>query len=84
MGTSKNQPDAGRGEVLRPEDAARFLAVEANTLRSWRCRGIGPPYIKLPGEKGAVRYYRGDLEIFLSQHRHVPSVRANIEKLPGS
>lgn len=66
-------------DILRTEQAAEYLNVKRGTLESWRCRGIGPAYIKMPGGKGAVRYDRSDLEQFLTQNRHVPSVRANME-----
>jgi Helix-turn-helix domain len=66
-------------EVLRTEQAAEVLNVKRSTLEMWRCRGIGPAYVKMPGVKGAVRYHMQDLEQFLAQHRHVPSVRANME-----
>jgi hypothetical protein len=65
--------------LLRTEQAAEFLNVKSSTLEMWRCRGIGPAYVKMPGAKGAVRYHMLDLEQFLAQNRHVPSVRANME-----
>jgi hypothetical protein len=65
--------------ILRTEQAAEVLNVKRSTLEMWRCRGIGPAYVKMPGAKGAVRYHWHDLEQFLAQNRHVPSVRANME-----
>jgi len=53
------------------------------TLRSWRCRGIGPKFIKLGGgKKSPVRYDERDLEQYIAQGRqHVsqPSVQASKE-----
>jgi hypothetical protein len=77
MGQTINE--TGSRQVLRTEQAAEVLNVKRSTLEMWRCRGIGPVYVKMPGPKGAVRYHRHDLEQFLAQNRHVPSVRANME-----
>jgi hypothetical protein len=63
--------------LLTDKQASPLLGVEPATLRSWRCRGIGPPYVKLGlGPKAACRYTRHDIEAFIAQCRHVPSVRA--------
>jgi hypothetical protein len=72
-----------RGDLLKPPEAAAFLGLGAQTINNWRCRGIGPPYCKMPGLRGSVRYCRKDLEQFLAQHRHVPSVSSNIAKIRG-
>jgi hypothetical protein len=63
--------------------AAARLGISPTTLRSWRCRGIGPQYIKLGrGKKAAVRYHPHDLDQFIDQGRHVAasSVRAAFEE----
>ena len=63
--------------LLTDKQAAPLLGVEPATLRSWRCRGIGPTYLKLGlGPKAACRYTRHDIEAFIAQCRQVPSVRA--------
>jgi hypothetical protein len=65
--------------LLTDMAAAAFLSVSPATLRSWRCRGVGPNYVKLGrGKKAAVRYDRRDLEQYVVQGRHVlnASVRA--------
>lgn len=62
--------------------AANFLGIKPSTMRSWRCRGVGPNYVKLGhGKKAAVRYDLRDLAQFIEQGRHVsdPSVRAASE-----
>jgi hypothetical protein len=51
------------------------------TLRSWRCRGTGLDNIKMGrGVRAPVRYNRADLEQFVAQSQHVPSVRAVYEE----
>jgi hypothetical protein len=63
--------------LLTEHEVAPLLRVSPATLRSWRCRGIGPNYIKMGrGTKSPVRYNRVDLEQFVAQCRHVPLVRA--------
>jgi hypothetical protein len=63
--------------LLTEQEAAAYLAVSPATLRSWRCRGIGPAYIKLgSGPKAACRYNLGDLEEYIQGHRQVASVQA--------
>jgi hypothetical protein len=63
-------------DMLNDEQAARRLGVSPATLRSWRCREIGPPFIKLVlGSQAPVRYNPDDLDEFMRQGRHVPSVR---------
>jgi hypothetical protein len=67
--------------LLNDDQTAVKLGISPATLRSWRCRGIGPPYIKLGQSTNAsVRYNPIDLDEFLSQGRHVPSVRAASEE----
>jgi hypothetical protein len=67
--------------LLNDHQAALRLGVSPATLRSWRCRGVGPPYVKLGhGTYASVRYNPGDLDDFVRQGRHVPSVRAASEE----
>ena len=67
-------------DMLNDEQAARRLGISPATLRSWRCRQIGPPFIKLGlGTQAPVRYNPDDLDEFMRQGRHVPSVRAASE-----
>lgn len=61
---------------LNDVSAAKVVGVKPATMRSWRCRGIGPAYVKLgPGLRASVRYHRRDLDRFLDQCRQTPSVR---------
>ena len=65
--------------LLKDPEAALRLGISPSTLRSWRCRGIGPSYVKLGrGKKAAVRYDHQDLDEYIAQGRHVlnASVRA--------
>jgi hypothetical protein len=56
---------------------SRLLNVPEQTLRQWRCAGIGPDYIKLgDGPKAAVRYTLQDVELYIAQHRRANAVRA--------
>ncbi len=67
--------------LLNDNQTALRLGVSPATLRSWRCRDIGPPYIKLGvGTQSSVRYNPIDLDEFMRRGRHVPSVRAASEE----
>ena len=69
--------------LIDDKAAATVLGVSPPTLRSWRCRGIGPTFIKLGrGKKAAVRYDLRDLAQFIENGRHVShsSVRAASEE----
>ena len=53
------------------------LGVAEQTLRQWRCAGVGPDYIKLgPGPRADVQYTPKDVEDFIAYHRHTSAVRA--------
>jgi hypothetical protein len=63
--------------------AADYLYLAPSTLRSWRCRGVGPVYSKLGlGKRAAVRYDLRDLARFVDQGRCISpsSVRAASEE----
>jgi hypothetical protein len=50
------------GEMLNDERAAKILGVQPSTMKSLRCRGIGPTFVKLGrGLRAAVRYDQSDL-----------------------
>jgi hypothetical protein len=69
--------------LVDDKQAAERLGMKPPTLRSWRCRGVGPVYIKLGhGKRAPVRYDLRDLARFIEQGRHVSSssVRAASEE----
>jgi Helix-turn-helix domain len=50
---------------LKTEHVARYLGVKPDLLRRWRCRGIGPSYVKLNGRRhGSVVYREIDVVAF--------------------
>jgi hypothetical protein len=49
-------------DLLTSKEAAVYLRIAENTLRRWRCRGVGPKYIRI---NGRILYRRRDLERFL-------------------
>lgn len=63
--------------LLDDSQAAIRLGVSASTMRSWRCRGIGPSFIKMGrGKKSPVRYTSSDIDQFIGQCRQVPVLAA--------
>lgn len=64
-------------EYLPTPEAARYLRVSRFFLEASRCRGDGPPFVKI-GK--SVRYRRGDLDEFMRSHRHTKT----LEKRPAA
>jgi hypothetical protein len=57
-------------ELLIEREAAAFLRVAPQTLRTWRSEGRGPAYARLgAGKRTSVRYDRRDLESFIEAGR---------------
>jgi hypothetical protein len=62
--------------LLDEKQAASYLGVSPITLRSWRCRGIGPTFIKLgKASRAPVRYTDTDIAAFIAECRHESLVR---------
>ena len=61
---------------LTTKEAATYLNVAESTLEAWRCRGGGPPFLKL-GK--IVRYREADLDDFIES-----CVRKNTSESPDS
>lgn len=49
---------------LNTKQAAERLTLSPNTLEVWRCRGDGPPFVKLGR---AVRYRASDLDAYVER-----------------
>ncbi|HEX9941346.1 MAG TPA: helix-turn-helix domain-containing protein [Thermoanaerobaculia bacterium] len=65
-GIQEYLPQAGALEkLLLPEELATLLRIETGTLEAWRCRGTGPPCVKL-GRK-EVRYRPSDVLRWLEE-----------------
>lgn len=74
--------DTPYSPLLNEEKAADLLSVSPATLRSWRCRGIGPTFIKLgAGTKAPVRYAESDIQQYIAESRQVHPVRAAMENV---
>lgn len=58
-------------EPLTEAEAAVRLGLKVATLRAWRHRGVGPPFVRLGR---AIRYLSSDLEAYLGANRHVSTV----------
>jgi hypothetical protein len=57
------QPPVQPGDYMTPDEVAAVLRKEVETLRSWRYRSIGPPFIKIGHQ--TVLYPRADFEAWL-------------------
>jgi hypothetical protein len=57
-------------KLLNEREAADFLKLARETLRTWRSRGCGPKYIRLGEGKGSsIRYDLAELENFIDEGR---------------
>ena len=80
-------PDGPLGDaLLRPCDAAAFLAVSEATLCNWRVREVGPAWIKMPsrgsntpgpGTRYVVRYRLSDIIAMVDR------LRVTYARMPG-
>ena len=46
--------------LISERDAAIFLHHSVKTLQGWRCKGVGPRYVRISGR--SIRYRRRDLQ----------------------
>ncbi|MEO1018095.1 MAG: helix-turn-helix domain-containing protein [Pseudomonadota bacterium] len=64
--------------LLNEIEAASRIGRSPATLRSWRCRGRGPIYIK---DGGSVMYLLSDLDAYLDGLRRDPRTRKHPDQL---
>lgn len=65
-------------KALNEFEVANRLHVAVNTVRNWRCRGQGPPYIKMGG---SVRYLEEDLIAYLESKKIIPESMRRIREV---
>lgn len=49
--------------LMNTAQAAHYLSYSTDSLAHWRCKGVGPTYLKIGGR---IRYRKSDLEAFLN------------------
>ena len=47
-------------QLISEHDAAEFLHHSVKTLQGWRCKNIGPKFVRISGR--SIRYRRRDLQ----------------------
>lgn len=67
METYKRDP-----EIMTEAQVSVYLEVPAITLKHWRYRGKGPPYIKV---QRLVRYRLSDLRLWMDRNSRTPGGR---------
>ncbi|MDA2916255.1 helix-turn-helix domain-containing protein [Nitrospinae bacterium AH_259_B05_G02_I21] len=60
-------------QLLSTAEAANFLRLSPATLRTWRCRGAGPEYLKI---EGTVRYDQDMLRAWLRRRVRKPKAQS--------
>ena len=53
--------------LINEAEAALYLTISPRTLQAWRCRGVGPVFVKVGR---AVRYDREVLDAFIAERTH--------------
>jgi predicted DNA-binding transcriptional regulator AlpA len=51
--------------LIPTAEAAEMLGLQPQTLRKWRVKGVGPPYVRFGGPSGRVAYRRSEIEAWL-------------------
>jgi hypothetical protein len=51
-------------DYLNTQGAADWLKMKPDTLRAWRSRGQGPPFVKI---EGLVRYRVADVKAWIDE-----------------
>ncbi len=59
--SSTGPPDA----LLNQRQTASLIGFSERTLECWRCRGGGPPFVKI--SRRAVRYRRQDMDQWVGE-----------------
>jgi len=59
--------------LITTREVARLLAIAPDTLRQWRSRGYGPPYVSV--SRGAVRYDPAAIAAWLASRTARPGER---------
>jgi hypothetical protein len=54
---------------MTPADAAAYVGVKEGTLAQWRCKGIGPRFVKF----GRLFYFQVDLDDWIRRASGVQS-----------
>jgi hypothetical protein len=61
-------------QLLNQRQAAEVLAVNPRTMEGWRCRGDGPPFIRLGR---VIRYRLQDLHTWLEDRTFQSTTEAD-------
>jgi Helix-turn-helix domain len=70
--------------LLSTADAASYLGLKPQTLRMWRTRGGGPPYVRYgPKGRGTVVYKVADLEAWVNERRWIHTSAETVGYRPG-
>ena len=60
--------------ILTTREAARVLGLSAATLETWRCKGMGPKFVRIGLRK--IGYWRRDLITFVEGPGGHPNSRS--------
>ena len=61
------QARGGNHQYLTEKEASKLLRISTNTLRNWRWKGGGPPFVKIGR---SILYDSTDLKAFVDGSKH--------------
>lgn len=67
MATASASDQVQRPNWIKAGEVAEIVGVSVHTVRSWRLRGVGPPYTRVGG---AVNYERTEITDWLDTKHH--------------
>ena len=54
--------------LLRTKEVAKRADISPITAKKWRAKGYGPPWIRLRGERGEIRYPESEYEKWVAEN----------------
>lgn len=64
----KDQTVTDQTTYLSSRQLAKRLGISVHTLKNWRQKGYGPPFLKLAGPQSRTRYKLADVETWEREH----------------
>ncbi len=56
--------------LLKVQELADRMSISPHTLKKWRMQGWGPPYKRLRGDRGEIRYCESKVDAWMKSDLH--------------
>jgi predicted DNA-binding transcriptional regulator AlpA len=67
-------------KLLNTRQTAQILGVKPQTLRIWRYRKKGPPYVRYGSDRGPAYYNESDIEKWVQEHTYTSTSDETVRK----